>query len=175
MLRIYLYVPLTQFTQFICVNNEVLKNCKALYLDKSTILLIILKNNYYLICHILLSAVSYVIRKALPSVIVGKCATTEMNFKLKCETKFSPINKIDLFGNEFENRSRIVCPSSILSIPEEKKESSLIHTIFVQIAFHFRCLKVPFPAVFHSMIDSADRGYRFGFSKPATPHRLGRW
>ncbi|KRZ51873.1 hypothetical protein T02_976 [Trichinella nativa] len=28
---------------------------------------------------------------------------------------------------------------------------------------------------FHSMIDSADRGYRFGFSKPATPHSLGRW
>ncbi|KRY11443.1 hypothetical protein T12_2596 [Trichinella patagoniensis] len=36
--RIYLYVPLTQFTQFISVNNEVLKNCKALYLDKTTIL-----------------------------------------------------------------------------------------------------------------------------------------
>ncbi|KRY29370.1 hypothetical protein T01_5938 [Trichinella spiralis] len=125
MLRIYLYVPLTQFTQFISVNNEVLKNCKAL--------------PYFTVCGFVRDTKS--------------AANTEMNFKLKCEKNFSPINKIDLLGNEFENRSRIVCPSSKLSIPEENS----------------------YLKKFHSMIDSVGRGYRFGFSKPATPHSLGRW
>ncbi|KRY82543.1 hypothetical protein T4D_11341 [Trichinella pseudospiralis] len=117
--------------------------------------------------HILLSAVSFVIRKEPQSSIVDNCAMFKL---LSCKKIFSPIDIIDLLENKYEDHRSTNRVSKLNMINSRRKDK-----IF------------PLPAVFKflpafssfthtiSMIDSADRGYKFSFSKPATPYSLGRW